>query len=537
MNIFEKNWMLITLKSNAKIEATKIYLFEFENREFVDKEFDKLHDQERMKFSFQSTLFDWSIFVIWRIIEKFDKQSERKNRVVIDIRDLNKIIVIDFYSLLLQSDITFLMSRCYYIIVIDVADFFYQWRVNVANRFKLVVVSHRDQEQFNVTIIRFKNFSSYVQRKIDIMLRLFRSFARIYIDDIVIFSKTLLEHLKHLHAIFELLDSESVTLFSKKSFLDHSTIILLDQKIDALDLTAIVDKIAIIQWLDFSYKLFNLEIYLELTSWLREYILFYVQKGKSIQRRKIVLLRMSLFNKERVRKIYNQKTVLKFLTNEKLNSYRQLQEFFTRVEFLIHFDRSRTLYIDVDVSKRRDFEAMIYHLKIETNSKRSRRIDVESILFLSWLLNFAKTRYWSIELEMIDLVWVVKRVRHIIETIAQIVIFIDHVVNSSITRQITLFFSSIDKLNLRLVRAFTDLSQFKLNVKYRLDKKHVISDALSRLSAVKSTSSEIMNAFDTLDLNIFHSSLENLETNQVYAYQDILMIMSLELKNKILNEY
>ena len=266
--------------------------------------------------------------------------------------------------------------------------------------------------------MRFKNSSFYVQRQIDCVLRPFRHFAKIYVDDIVIFSKTLSEHLKHLHAIFDLLNFKGVTLFSKKFFLRYLIVILLDQKIDVLDLIATVDKIIIIQRLDFSYKLFDLELYLRLTSWLRSYILFYAQKTESLQRRKMMLLRMSSFNKRRVGKMYSQTIVLKFSTNEKLNSYCQLQKFFTRVEFLIHFDRNRTLYIDIDVSKRCDFEVMIYHLKIETNSKKSRRIDVESILFLSRLLDFAKTRYWFTELKMIDLVWIVKRVCHMIEATA-----------------------------------------------------------------------------------------------------------------------
>ena len=51
------------------------------------------------------------------------------------------------------------------------------------------------------------------------------------------------------------------------------------------------------------------------------------------------------------------------------------------------------LYIDIDVFKRRDFEIMIYYLKFETNFKKSRKIDVESIFFLSRLFNFVKTRY------------------------------------------------------------------------------------------------------------------------------------------------
>ena len=58
IDVSEKDWMSITLKSDVNIEAAKIYLLEPEDREFVNKKFNKLHDQKRMQFSSQSTSFD-----------------------------------------------------------------------------------------------------------------------------------------------------------------------------------------------------------------------------------------------------------------------------------------------------------------------------------------------------------------------------------------------------------------------------------------------------------------------------------------------
>ena len=314
--------------------------------------------------------------------------------------------------------------------------------------------------------MKFKNSSSYVQRQIDGILRLHRDFAKTYVDDIVIFNKTFEKHLNHLHIIFELLDSKDITLSSKKSFLSYFTIIFLNQKVDAFDLIATKNKIDVIFRLNFFYKLSDLKLYLKLTKWLRDYIFWYVQKVETLQRRKITLLRMSSSNKNKIKKVYNQKTIIEHSNSDELNFYRQLQEFFVNVDFLVHFNHDRELYINVNAFKQRDFEAMIYHLKSNADSEKSCRIDIEFILFLSRLLNSAEIRYWSTELKMIGLVWIIKRVRHIIETIFKTIIYTDHVVNFSIVRQITFNFNNIDKLNLRLIRAFTYLSQFQLNVRY-----------------------------------------------------------------------
>ena len=56
--------MLINFKSNVKIETTKVYPLKPSDRKFVNEIFDKLHEQDRMKFNNQPTLHDYSVFVI-----------------------------------------------------------------------------------------------------------------------------------------------------------------------------------------------------------------------------------------------------------------------------------------------------------------------------------------------------------------------------------------------------------------------------------------------------------------------------------------
>ena len=223
---------------------------------------------------------------------------------------------------------------------------------------------------------------------------------------------------------------------------------------------------------------------------------------------------------------------------EELNSYRQLQELFKRVGFLVYFDRNRVLYIDIDVFKKRNFDAIIYYLKKDANLEKPRRIDVKFILFLSQLLNFAETRYWFIELEMVGLIWMVKRIKHIIETVfATTIVFIDYFVNLSIICQTILTSSNTNKLNLRSVRAFIYLSQFRLNIKYRLEKQYIIFDALSRL-LVASTIEIDVNALEALDIDIYYSGIQDLEIfDQIYAYQNTLIAILVEFKQRLLDKY
>ena len=106
-----------------------------------------------------------------------------------------------------------------------------------------------------------------------------------------------------------------------------------------------------------------------------------------------MLIRQSSFNKKAIRKAYSHKIIIDHSSEEKLKFYRQLQEFFSQAIFLVHFFADRVLFIDIDASKRRDFGAVVYHLKSEADVNKSKRTDIELILFLSRMLNEAEKNY------------------------------------------------------------------------------------------------------------------------------------------------
>ena len=240
--------------------------------------------------------------------------------------------------------------------------------VGTCNRHKFTVVSYRGQKQFNVTVMGFKNFPFYVQKKIDVILRVHRQKIRVhrkkirvYVDDIIVFNHTLEEHVSYLHSIFQLFDSYGINLLFKKSFLNYFTVGLLGQKIDVFGFTTAADKLNAISKLNFFYTFKNLETYLRLTDWLLGFVFWYVQKIETLQRKKKL---QSPSNKNTTRNFFSRKTIVENFTSEKFELYRQFQEFFFQVTFLILFFNERIFHIDIDASKRRGFGAMVYHLKI-----------------------------------------------------------------------------------------------------------------------------------------------------------------------------
>ena len=115
----------------------------------------------------------------------------------------------------------------------------------------------------------YRNSFIYVQRIINKILRSYRHFCRVYVDNIVIFFTSLKEHLSHLRFIFLTFEKMNIHLLSRKSFLDYSFIQLLNQKVDVLKLTTAEKKFIVIANLFFSRTLAQLKKYLDFIEYLR----------------------------------------------------------------------------------------------------------------------------------------------------------------------------------------------------------------------------------------------------------------------------
>lgn len=250
----------------------KVYPLGPKDREVVDKIYSKLYKQGRISYSTQLTPFGFPVFVVQREVD-----GQSKGRAVIDIRGLNKVSITDTYPIPLQSDIIQYVARANFISIVNYASFFYQFPVTRKDRYKLIVISYRGQEQYNIAVIGYKNVPAYAQRQIEGVLRTSNCirFAKPFIDDIVIQEKRLEGYLLDLDKLFSSLDKRSITLSGLKAFLSFLSVILLGQYVDGLGVSTSADKLAAINALSFPKTVRDLEIYLGLTGQLRHYIKYY----------------------------------------------------------------------------------------------------------------------------------------------------------------------------------------------------------------------------------------------------------------------
>ena len=115
-----------------------------------------------------------------------------------------------------------------------------------------------------------------------------------------------------------------------------------------------------------------------------------------------------------------------------------------------------------------------------------------------------------------------------------IVIYTNYATNSFITRQTKLINNNVDKFNIKLIRVFVYLLQFRLNMRYKSNKSHIIFDALNCFLIDNRMFNDIKNV---LDIENFHNNIVDFENNFIYVKNNELIIISFEFKQKLQNDY
>lgn len=113
-------------------------------------------------------------------------------------------------------------------------------------------------------------------------------------------------------------------------------------------------------------------------------------------------------------------------------------------------------------------------------------------MFLNKRITDSKSRYWFTELKMTNLIWIFRKIRHIIESTLQFfIIYTNYKAAVKINRQESLFTSFTNKLNFRIIKTFEYIQKFNLIIWHKSGKKHIISDALFRLKKIHLAESNV----------------------------------------------
>lgn len=140
---------------------------------------------------------------VWIVPKKLDASGKRKWRLVIDYRKLNQKTIEDKYPLPRIDEILDNLGRSIYFSTLDLAQGFHQIEMHENSIEKTAFTVNHGHYEYTRMPFGLKNAPSTFQRVMDNVLKEFLyKFCFVYMDDVVIFSKSLHDHLVHLKMIF-----------------------------------------------------------------------------------------------------------------------------------------------------------------------------------------------------------------------------------------------------------------------------------------------------------------------------------------------
>lgn len=155
----------------------------------------------------------------------FKKEENKRSRLCIDFRDLNKIIVPQAQPFPLIEDLMIKTRNCNYFTSLDINSAFWSIPLRVEDRKKTGFVTQEGHFQWTCLPFGLKTSPAIFQRILSNILRKYKltDFTVNYIDDILIFSKSFKEHINHLKQLLEAILTEGFRLkFTKCTFASDS---------------------------------------------------------------------------------------------------------------------------------------------------------------------------------------------------------------------------------------------------------------------------------------------------------------------------
>ena len=154
----------------------------------------------------------------------FAKKKDGTLRMCIDYRGLNAQTIKDKYPLPRIDEILDNLQGGSFFTKLDLAQGYHQLRMHPEHVGRTAFQTQFGSYQFRVMPFGLCNAPATFQRTLNDLLAPFRGICAVYIDDIIIFSRTLAEHCQHLELVLSALRKEQLYAKRKKCFFAQRTL-------------------------------------------------------------------------------------------------------------------------------------------------------------------------------------------------------------------------------------------------------------------------------------------------------------------------
>lgn len=423
----------------------------------------------------QNSTSPWSS-PIWVVPKKLDASGKRKWRIVVDYRKLNQKTIDDKFPLPNITDILDKLGKAQYFTTLDLANGFHQIEMHKDDIPKTAFSTDTGLYEFRRMPFGLKNAPSTFQRVMNNVLRGFQNeICLVYLDDIIIFSTSLQEHVQRLKLVFERLRQSKFKIQLDKSEFLHKEIAYLGHKVTENGITPNPDKIEAVKNFPVPKTPKEIKAFLGLAGYYRRFIKDFAKISKPLT---------SCLKKNA--KIEH--------TPSFLQAFNHLKELLINAPILKYPDFSKPFVLTTDASN----FALGAILSQGTPPKD------QPIAFASRTLNETEQRYSTIEKELLAIVWSCKYFRPYLYG-RKFQIFTDH-------RPLVWLFN-LKEPNSKLMRWRLKLEEYDYEIIYKKGKHNLNADALSRIRLNAVETQSILNNPGDINFDIEEFLDQNYDPN------------------------
>jgi hypothetical protein len=361
-------------------------------------------------------------------------------RMCTDSRAINKITIRYRFPLPRMDDLMDCLSGAKFFSKIDLKSGYHQIRMREGDEWKTTFKMNEGLYEWLVMPFGLTNAPSTFMRLMNEVLKDFiGKFVIVYLDDILIFSKTEEEHLRHLTLVMRRLQQEKLLINLKKSSFMKKELIYLGFVISSNELKMDPEKVKAIKEWSSPKNIFEVRSFHGLASFYRKFIRNF--SGISAPMMDTVKKRHKSFH----------------WTEEAEKSFKLLKEKITEQPVLVLPDFSKTFQVRCDASG------------FAIGAVLSQ--DNRPIAYFSEKLNDAKKNYSTYDKEFYAIIQALKKWRHYL-VLKEFVLYSDNHALQFITRQ--------EKLNQKHAKWVEFMQNFTFVIKHISGTANKVVDALSR---------------------------------------------------------